>query len=652
MHRKFLALILAAAFLTVLSLPAAGLASDPAVPVSAEPITVTLADLCTVAQYITGQGTLSEDQMKEFELTGDGRIDLSDLKMMAAIFIAERAPENPPADEPNPEYATVCAYGTIESVDEAESTWYIKEDREDAADEIGAIISDDTMIVDYETGDKVEPESLRTGMRVSAFLSLEQMPSLPPRSACDALIVNIPAEGSGNAQYVCAAEIAEGADGAVRVLNQNKDLWVTLPAGMELDVLGSPGTRVPASELTLDAKMTVWYDSIAEVYPSETTAVRAVIMNTDTSAGFEEPDTEHGTVAVTGTISSVDEASDTWFIKTEGNSPDEEIGAVLSDETAVVDYETGQQVSKGALTPGTRVTAYLGMTQMPSLPPKSGCAAVVVNEPSHEEGMIAYVYALEVSEGENNSIVVLNQNRDMLFTIPESLELGVVGAPDETASASDVTAGTRMFVWYDVAALSFPARALAVRAAIIPDVPEEQAEPQTVTVGGKITEIQAEDSLVLIQPASEDAADAVGAIISDDTIIISAATGETCDITALEDGETVTAYLGMEMMPSIPPKAACRALIVGAPEGDDMQAAYVQALEVRSGAGGSVGVLNQNGDLVVSIPENTEIGIIGHPGETASASDITQGSRLIVWHGEVLTTYPAQTTAVRAMIMP
>lgn len=663
MKRKCVALVLVVSLMTIMALPTVGLAADPVdspdeasptempVVISAPAVTekVTLADLVTVAKYVSGSGTLTEEQMERFDLEGDGQVTMADLQLLAKEYIAEINDE-PSLPEPNPETATVTVVGTITTSDEEASTWYVRDDDESAVDETGIIVSDDTIIVDCVSGDLQNTSALVPGTRVAAYISVIEMPSLPPRAACFAVITNVPDTGNGNASYVYASQVKPGENGSVVVLNQNSDLYVTVPDDIPIGILGQPDAAAAPDDIREGTRFIAWFDIVGLSYPGQTTALRVMIASGETT-DVPQPSPEYSTRSVDGTVASVDSKDNTVYLNDNGS----EVGAVVTDDTVVVDCATAQAAEWADIPEGAQVRAYLSTETLPDSPSKSYCRALLLNPENDNGDNTAYVYVTGEEEPSDaaGTKVVINQNEDFRFIISDAAQLSVLGEPETNVSVSDISSGTRLIVWYE--GESSPAvakRVLLVPDAYSPVLPGNPDVRPTENILGSVESVNESSHTVYIMPGGADTEDAVAAVWSDDSIFIDCASGALVDITALKAGDRVSAYIEPMVTPSLPPTSGLIALITNLPDDGTGFASYVCASEVNDGANGNVIVLNQNADLFVTLPADMEIGVIGETGTAVSPSEVKAGSRLIVWFDIVATSYPAQTTALRAMIMP
>lgn len=193
---------------------------------------------------------------------------------------AEAAGTDDPASElrsGDPAETTVSVVGTITEIDREEHLVTIgQQGSSEPQDAVAALVTDDTLIVDCVTGRSAAEADLRTGQLVSAALSQRMTRSIPPQSPAFALIVNIPESGLGAASYVRVLDVMQAENGSTIVLNQNADLYVTIPAELPIERLGSSEPASP-DDIHVGSQLIAWYDVVAESYPAQTTATRVVL---------------------------------------------------------------------------------------------------------------------------------------------------------------------------------------------------------------------------------------------------------------------------------------------------------------------------------------------------------------------------------------
>lgn len=141
--------------------------------------------------------------------------------------------------------------------------------------EIACNTSEDTIFVNAVTGRKASLSDVRVGTYVAATVSPAMTRSVPPQSACYALIVDVPTSGVGSASYIQASSVSREADGALQITNQNDDTIVTIPADIPIEQLGTDGT-VERDLIVEGSRLIVWYDAVTLSMPAKATALRAV----------------------------------------------------------------------------------------------------------------------------------------------------------------------------------------------------------------------------------------------------------------------------------------------------------------------------------------------------------------------------------------
>ncbi|MBD5559549.1 MAG: hypothetical protein HDQ87_04205 [Clostridia bacterium] len=148
------------------------------------------------------------------------------------------------------------------------------EDLSDPSMMVSALVTEDTLLFDATTAKTIQEADLETGQMASAALSPQMTRSIPPQAQAFALITNLPANGV--ASYVDALDVMTAEDGSTVILNQNADLYITIPVDLAIEKLDSSET-VPASDIKTGSRLIVWYETVAESYPAQTTASRVVL---------------------------------------------------------------------------------------------------------------------------------------------------------------------------------------------------------------------------------------------------------------------------------------------------------------------------------------------------------------------------------------
>lgn len=186
-------------------------------------------------------------------------------------------PEMPVATlpQPDPVQATVSLFGTIGGIEGDCVTVVNSAAPDDPELALVAVLTDETILVDAPTGKPIEPEDLKSGMNVNTFVSADQTRSVPPQSECKAMIVNIPENGLGSASYIYVTETSEPDNGNLLVLNQNGDLWLTIPQNLTIQMLGT-GEEVPATDIDPGTVLIAWFDEVLETYPMQATATKVL----------------------------------------------------------------------------------------------------------------------------------------------------------------------------------------------------------------------------------------------------------------------------------------------------------------------------------------------------------------------------------------
>lgn len=142
--------------------------------------------------------------------------------------------------------------------------------------EVACLTGPGTVMVNAVTGRRMEPSDLRLGDYASVSVSRALTRSEPLGAVCFALISGGPEGGLGNAVYLEAREVRRNPDGTLEVLSEDRDLAVTIPAQVPVEILGADET-VPPVVVGPGSRLIVWLDDISLSRPGRAVAQLAVL---------------------------------------------------------------------------------------------------------------------------------------------------------------------------------------------------------------------------------------------------------------------------------------------------------------------------------------------------------------------------------------
>lgn len=184
-----------------------------------------------------------------------------------------------------------------------------------------------------------------------------------------------------------------------------------------------------------------------------------------------------------------------------------------------------------------------------------------------------------------------------------------------------------------------------------------EATVASVVMTGAIQEVLDETDQIHVT-GTDDAnpVNDVIANISDDTVIIDAQASDFVDEDTLKIGDTVQVTVDEKMTFSLPPMSNAYMVVTNLPQDSMGIPTYIIANEVTMGTDGSVAVLNQNKDTVVTIPVDLAIDVREEPdgdvvNRTVTPADLKQGDVLLAWYDFVAASFPGQATATKAMLI-
>lgn len=212
------------------------------------------------------------------------------LTLCAPVALAEKAGTAggaaPIADLPEvtPHYTMV--WGTITKVDVENGRVTLQLGANDS--ELILNVDEGTYIVDNVNHAAAALKSLKVGDVIYAWHSPVMTMSLPAQTYCYVMTVNIPADMQAG-QFFEVEKVEKTKDG-YRLLNQQQDLYLTVPAGTKVSVFHTK-MALDISTVKPGTKLMAWYGMVAESYPAQASTTELILFPYDYS-GYVQVDGE------------------------------------------------------------------------------------------------------------------------------------------------------------------------------------------------------------------------------------------------------------------------------------------------------------------------------------------------------------------------
>lgn len=165
----------------------------------------------------------------------------------------------------------------------------------------------------------------------------------------------------------------------------------------------------------------------------------------------------------------------------------QDIALNISEETLVIDNETGLSANVSDIKVGDEVVAYYSQMMTRSLPPQSNCAALVTNIIGNNT-QAKYMSVGEIEILSDGGIKAYNADGSYILTIAK--EASVISAADGTElTIEDIQEGSRIFSWFDIMLMSYPGQASTDRVSVVlPAAAEEDDDTAGTAVILPVTE--------------------------------------------------------------------------------------------------------------------------------------------------------------------
>ena len=164
---------------------------------------------------------------------------------------------------------------------------------------------------------------------------------------------------------------------------------------------------------------------------------------------------------------------------------------------------------------------------------------------------------------------------------------------------------------------------------------------RTAAAFADVTE-KGEDYLLVKTEAEDSASTEIQLNISADSILLDNTTGKEVRLADIKVGQRIYAYYDSAMTRSIPPQSRLEVLLTNVDKATPANYCVVEAFEAEEN--GTLYITADNGSLVVTVDRAAW--------EGGQAPALKAGDRLLAWYDAVMTSYPAQAVAQKAMLLP
>ena len=134
------------------------------------------------------------------------------------------------------------------------------------------------------------------------------------------------------------------------------------------------------------------------------------------------------------------------------------------------------------------------------------------------------------------------------------------------------------------------------------------------------------------------------------TLLMDTQTGTPVSETDIAAGDKVFVYYADYVMETEPPQTDAAAVLVNLEDGHaPARLLTAEAIQHPAEEDGSVTILTDNGELLLTVQKDTDIRPLGTK-NIASADDIHMGTRFFAWYDQVALSEPGQAVATRIVI--
>lgn len=166
---------------------------------------------------------------------------------------------------------------------------------------------------------------------------------------------------------------------------------------------------------------------------------------------------------------------------------DQTIVLNLGAETLFIDANTGIPSSLKDIKVGDALYVYYSAAMTRSLPPQSSAVAIVTGV-EKDKTIPKLMTVKEIVDSKENQIRFLNTDEDMIVTILKDNPITPFKTK-QNVTFKDIQAGSKVFVWYDIVAMSYPGQTAAKKTVLVNSVQTLVKAPVKVAINGKVLEM-------------------------------------------------------------------------------------------------------------------------------------------------------------------
>ena len=204
-----------------------------------------------------------------------------------ALASTPDVPESPIASSELP--TSVRLWGSVTKTDEKNSRIEVADGTNPESKTV-LLINDDTDIVDNQSKEALSIQDIKKGDTIYAWHSPVMTMSLPPQTNTQVIVTNIAADQMAG-QLFEVIEAAQNKSNLWTLLNQERDLYATIPSTMKsIPVFHSSKTLKP-SEITSGTRLLIWYDATTRSFPAQTTIRDALVLSNEYNGYISVDDT-------------------------------------------------------------------------------------------------------------------------------------------------------------------------------------------------------------------------------------------------------------------------------------------------------------------------------------------------------------------------
>jgi hypothetical protein len=327
----------------------------------------------------------------------------------------------------------------------------------------------------------------------------------------------------------------------------------------------------------------------------------------------------------------------------------------------IYDMVTGKAATREDIQKGAEVIVYYSNAIGMSYPAIGNATHVFINVEKEQSANLKMQLGEKIDANNKNEVSFMSADGTYIMSFNENTEIRHENG--EVGTIANLNKGDEVLVWFPLMTASMPGMATATKAVILSqDI--EQVVPETnnnytasqnvlfTSILGTVSEFGPKETGVryILTDTEQPVYNGMptGTLVPTNRVI-DMVTGEVVGKDAIKYGQKVLVHSTGTSTKAIPPRLLEATVFVNVTDENAASMAVTLANSVESLNENEVTFMSQDGSHVVTFNEYTEV--VDENGNQTTIQSLSTGAEVILWVPFIAQSYPAQSTATKAVIL-